>query len=151
MTSRYEIQIVNSQTLLPIDEAEIRQVVAATLQAEQITSAELVIALVDDPAIHVVNREHLQHDYPTDVISFLYDQPLGPGSLDGELVVSVETAAREATTYGWQTSDELTLYLVHGLLHLCGYDDLTEPEQQVMRERERSVLKIWNLSPHYKD
>lgn len=158
----YEIHLSNDQLLLQISEQTVASVVRETLQNQCVVEAEIVVALVDDRSIHAVNREHLQHDYPTDVISFLYDSDLvqpvpaeqaslrGAGQrLDGELVVSAETAIREASVYGWNPLDELRLYLVHGLLHLCGYDDLSETEQSIMREQERNVLKKWGLSPHY--
>lgn len=158
----YEIQLSNNQQRLPIHDASIKEMVHAVLQAEEVADAEIGIAFVDDAAIHVINRKHLQHDYPTDVISFLYEStppPMkhpradalrGAGfALEGEVVISTETAIREACEYGWASESELQLYLVHGLLHLCGYDDLTELEQQLMRARERAILQIWNLSPHY--
>ncbi len=158
----YEIHLTNNQQLLPIDQSVISEVVTGTLKAEAVAGAEIVVALVDDEAIHSVNREHLQHDFPTDVISFLYDsndkdEPTPPNNIqrgaglwiDGELIISTETAIREARNYEWNPLDELRLYLVHGLLHLCGYDDQSDSEQAMMRSREREVLKQWNLSPHY--
>ncbi len=51
-------------------------------------------------------------------------------------------AVRSAPRFDWSPAEELTLYLVHGLLHLCGYDDLTEPERRLMRRRERTILKL---------
>lgn len=157
----YQIHAANQQTAIDVAEDWVRDVAAAVLRAETVAAAELTIAFVDDAVIHQVNRDHLGHDYPTDVISFLYDCPpvnapaetdglRGRGkTLDGELVVSAETARREALEYGWRPIDELTLYLVHGLLHLCGYDDQSETERALMRERERAILKIWDLMPHY--
>lgn len=158
----YEIHLTNNQQLLPIDQSVITEVVTGTLKTEAVASAEIVIALVDDETIHTVNREHLQHDFPTDVISFLYDSnnqnerttpedtPRGAGLwIDGELVISTETAIREARNYEWNPIDELRLYLVHGLLHLCGYDDQSDSARRIMRSRERDVLALWNLSPHY--
>ena len=67
--------------------------------------------------------------------------------LDGELIVSTETAMREAAAHGWSPHDEVLLYIVHGLLHLCGYDDLTDEARSVMRVREREVLAGWQLVP----
>jgi probable rRNA maturation factor len=67
--------------------------------------------------------------------------------LEGELVVSTETAVREAAVHGWTPADELLLYVVHGLLHLCGYDDLSDAARPIMRDRERQLLSIWNLIP----
>ncbi len=69
--------------------------------------------------------------------------------IEGEVIVSAEMALEMAAQYHWQGSDELCLYLVHGLLHLCGYDDLSPEEQIVMRRRERDILQFWNLTPHY--
>ncbi|MEK6260780.1 MAG: rRNA maturation RNase YbeY [Planctomycetota bacterium] len=67
--------------------------------------------------------------------------------LEGELIVSTETALREAAAHGWSPQDEVMLYLVHGLLHLCGYDDLTDEARPAMRVRERDILAGWQLIP----
>ena len=75
--------------------------------------------------------------------STLNPQPL----LEGELIVSTETALREAAAHGWSPHDEVLLYVVHGLLHLCGYDDLTDETRPAMRIREREVLAGWQLVP----
>lgn len=76
--------------------------------------------------------------------------PRGAGkSLGGEIIISVETAVTMAADYGWRPSYEVSLYLVHGLLHLCGYDDLTPLEQQLMRRREVEVLAPWKIVPSY--
>lgn len=67
--------------------------------------------------------------------------------LEGELIISTETALREAASHGWSPQDEVLLYVVHGLLHLCGYDDLTDEARPAMRVREREVLAGWQLVP----
>ncbi len=67
--------------------------------------------------------------------------------LEGEVIVSTETALREAAAHGWSPADEVLLYVVHGLLHLCGYDDLTDEARPLMRAREREVLAGWQLVP----
>jgi probable rRNA maturation factor len=159
----FQVEVADQQDALRLDHDWIERRVQTTLLAEQVHSAEVSIALLDDVAIHALNRDHLGHDYPTDVISFAYDSqscvgdrpafadvPRGKGLiLDGEVLISTQTAIREAKRWGWTPQEELTLYLVHGLLHLCGYDDLSADEQAVMRERERSILKFWDLTPHY--
>src|SRR5262245_51417779 len=131
----YQLSLDNRQSQ-PVNESLLIEQLTIALQSEQVAGADVTIALVDDAELHRVNREFLEHDWPTDVISFSYaenegilavDGPRGAGrSLDGELVVSVETAARCATVHGWSFHAELLLYCVHGLLHLCGYDDLTD-------------------------
>ncbi len=113
------------------------------LQQEQVAAAEISVAIVDDPQIHAINRQFLNHDYPTDVISFLLEcsRVKSPDAvrrgaakaIEGEIVISAETAICNAAKYGISPQDELALYLVHGLLHLCGYDDQTPKEKRLMR------------------
>ena len=155
------LDITDQQSLLAVDHDRLRAAIARVLTAERIASAEISLALVDDAEIQRVNREFLGHDYATDVISFVLNDeasPLDdessnrvavvvPPRLEGELIVSTETALREAAAHGWTPADELLLYVVHGLLHLCGYDDLTDEARPVMRAREREVLAGWQLVP----
>ena len=68
-------------------------------------------------------------------------------NINGELIVSTDTAIREAASHGWSPDAELLLYLIHGLLHLCGYDDLTDEARPVMRSRERELLALWGFCP----
>ena len=194
----YDIDIAVRQTCLVLDEARLRDAVVRVLTAERVHSATISLALVDDAEIQRVNSEFLDHDYPTDVISFRLDEDGSQGSgvrdqesgrglrvegrglrvrgseegtpcllpdlqsstfdpqpspltpqphLDGELIVSTETALREAAAHGWSPQDEVLLYVVHGLLHLCGYDDLTDEARPAMRVREREVLAGWQLVP----
>lgn len=142
------IAIANQQQVLKLSAARLRQVVRKTLEAEEVADAEISIALVDDAAMHELNRRHLAHDYPTDVLSFELSAPAAP-CLEGELIISTETAVRQAEEFGWSPQDEVTLYLVHGLLHLCGYDDHGARQKREMRARERAILQIWGLLPHY--
>jgi probable rRNA maturation factor len=143
------IAIADQQEALPVDRARLRDVIRRTLRSEEIHDADISLALLDDPAIHELNRRHLQHDYPTDVLSFLLSEP-GTKPLEGELLVSTDTATTQAAEFGWSPEDELTLYIVHGLLHLCGYDDHAAADLRRMREREREVLSFWGLTPHYR-
>jgi probable rRNA maturation factor len=155
----YEIEINNEQDQLELPADWLRDIVQQTLAAEQVRSAVISVAVVDNPTIWRLNRRHLQHDYPTDVLSFLLESDpeavpatgiRGAGRMiEGEVIVSAEMALEMAAQYHWQGADELCLYLVHGLLHLCGYDDLSPEEQIVMRRRERDILQFWNLTPHY--
>lgn len=169
----FVIEISDQQSLLLTHPERLREVVQRVLVEEMVTSAEISLALVDDAAIHQVNLDFLGHDFPTDVISFLLDesgesasscdspgqsasagvdgsvsvQRVRPGRLEGELIVSTETAIRESVNHGWSAEDELVLYIVHGLLHLCGYDDLTDEARPLMRVRERQLLAHWQLTP----
>ena len=161
----YQIAIANEQRVLKADRRRLRRVAERTLAVEEVREAEISVALVDNARIHEINRQFLGHDYPTDVISFLLEcdsaflplakggsarEPRGSGkSLSGEIIISAEMAAQTASRYQWNPHDELLLYLVHGLLHLCSYDDLSAAEQRIMRTRETEILALWNLVPHY--
>ena len=165
-TKHFQVDIDDSQIALQVDHQHLKDVVRQTLAAEQCESAIISVALVDNETIHDLNRRYLRHDFETDVLSFLLDSelanlsllpippdaPRGTGKrLDGEIIVSVEMACQTAEKYHWRPEDELTLYVVHGLLHLCGYDDRSEAERRCMRQREHEVLQLWNLIPHYAD
>ena len=163
MSSTYTIEIANEQSEFDIDEDQICGAITYTLEQEAVVAADISVALIDNEHIHELNRRYLSHDYATDVLSFLLEEtvpettraegePRGAGkSIEGELIVSTEMAAQVAQEYRWSPQDELLLYIVHGLLHLCGYDDLSESEKRIMRQREREVLSHWNLTPHYQD
>ncbi|MAG92670.1 MAG: rRNA maturation RNase YbeY [Planctomycetaceae bacterium] len=159
----FEIDICNSCNTDVVSEPFLRDVVRKTLEQEQVADGAFSIALVDNATIHQLNRRHLSHDYETDVLSFLLEEdqskkppesaaPRGAGKrLEGEVVVSVEMAQQTAGRFGWNPRQETILYLVHGLLHLCGYDDQNDDELQLMRSRERAILGLWNYVPHYAD
>jgi probable rRNA maturation factor len=147
-----------------VEGAFLGEVARRTLLEEGVAAADVRVALVDDAAIHELNRRHLSHDSPTDVLSFLLEctsaagrdreggVPRGSGKqIDGDVVVSLETAARRAECFGWSPQNEAALYVVHGLLHLCGYDDGTAAERAAMRARERELLGLWDLEPHYEE
>lgn len=134
-----EVEISDTQGHLPVDPEDLAALVRAVLTAEGRTRASISIAMVDQAAIHAINRSHLGHDWPTDVISFPLSEPDDP-ALAGELVVSAEMAASTAAEIGVDPRDELALYVVHGLLHLCGYDDLTDADATAMRRREGELL-----------
>jgi probable rRNA maturation factor len=134
----FRIEINDQQTALSIDTEAVRHVLSNILAAEGLRSAEISVAVVDDSRIRTLNQRHLGHDRATDVLSFIYD--IADQHVDGELVLSAETAARVAREYGWRGMNEFVLYLVHGTLHLLGYDDETPEDRRLMRERERKHL-----------
>ncbi len=104
----------------------------------QVQDAEISVAIVTDERIHEMNRDYLQHDYPTDVITF----PLSDDEqfLEGEIVVSIDTAIRESAAMEWSSEEELLLYIVHGTLHLVGFDDQSDEDRLEMKSMERKYL-----------
>jgi probable rRNA maturation factor len=127
-----------------VDARALREAAERTLRAYGAADEACIdVAVVDDPTIHQLNRERLDHDWPTDVISFLYaDEPIA-----GELIVSADTAERVAAEYGWDPAAELALYVVHGTLHLLGYDDRTDEERAEMQSEENRILATFGWTP----
>jgi probable rRNA maturation factor len=138
------IAIASPQEIVPIDRRRLREVVRAVLEGEQVEDYEVSLALVDNPTIHQLNRRYLQHDEPTDVLSFPLSEP-GARKLAGELVVGVEVAQAQSAERGHDVQAELALYVIHGLLHLCGYDDHDDKDALDMRQRERHYLSQLGL------
>src|SRR5262249_40249470 len=98
----------------------------------------------DNATIHRLNKQFLQHDEPTDVLSFPLSEP-GSKKLAGELVIGAAVAQAAAAERGHDVQAELCLYVIHGLLHLCGHDDHDEAGARRMRERERHYLQALGL------
>jgi probable rRNA maturation factor len=134
-----QVEVQDAQAHLWVDAELLVGLARRTLEHQSIVAAVISIALVDDSTIHALNRRHLSHDWPTDVITFrLSDRD--ESELSAELVLSAEMATRTARDAGVDPVAELALYLVHGLLHLCGYDDKTPEDALRMRAREAEVM-----------
>lgn len=142
-----EIEVADRQQFVEVPGDRLREAVTQVLREEGVEEAEVSVAVVDDSVIHELNRRYLSHDWPTDVLSFSLGE--GPGEVSGEVIVNAQRAAAVAPHYHWTPGDELLLYVVHGALHLCGYEDQGEEERSRMRSRERAILKRWGLRPEY--
>ncbi|HUG68991.1 MAG TPA: rRNA maturation RNase YbeY [Pirellulaceae bacterium] len=140
-----QVEIANEQSKHVFDADLLRDAVRVVLRGESVDRASVSVAVVDDASIHVLNRKYLQHDYATDVLSFLLSA--ADESLEGEVILSADTAAREAVLYAWTIEEELLLYVIHGTLHLVGYDDASEPERSIMRTKEREYLTALGRQP----
>ena len=139
-----KVSIASPQEAVPIDRAFMRRLVRAVLEGEGVEDAEISLAFVDNPTIHGLNKRYLEHDEPTDVLSF----PLSESDarrLIGELVVGAEVALAQAQARGHDVQAELALYVIHGLLHLCGHDDKTPDRAAAMRKQERRYLAELSL------
>jgi probable rRNA maturation factor len=109
--------------------------------------AQLSILIVDDGVIQEINRDYLNKDRPTNVISFAMQEGEGGGvqpDLLGDVVISAETAARDADEANTTFESELYFLLLHGILHLLGYDHErgTQAEAQRMEAREQEVFSL---------
>src|SRR5438477_4423413 len=116
------VSVAVPQEIVSVDRGRMRQVAKTVLEGEGIADAEVSLAFVDNATIHRLNQRYLQHDEPTDVLSFPLSDS-GAKRLTGELLIGAEVAAAQAASREHDVQAELTLYVIHGLLHLCGYDD----------------------------
>ncbi|MDA8211211.1 MAG: rRNA maturation RNase YbeY [Clostridia bacterium] len=133
------------------------KVIRAAMEQEGVNpAAEVSVVFVDDAYIHRLNREYRGVDRPTDVLSFAmqemvdeepainedfqaeFDEDEGP--LLGDIIISLETAVRQAKEYNHTLEREVAFLAVHGFLHLLGYDHMEEAETRVMRLREEAIL-----------
>lgn len=93
----------------------------------------------DDKAIKGINQSYLSHDYETDIITFPYEYK----PVEAEIYISVETVKSNATRYGVRFDQELLRVIIHGLLHMLGFDDKTEEKQAEMTTAENKFLQIF--------
>lgn len=134
---------------IPTDwEQKINEVAAICLREEQIPQeAEVDLLFVDNEAIREMNREYRDKDSATDVLSFpMYeaDEEIDEEEeiLFGDIVISLERAQEQCQEYGHSLEREVMYLLVHGLLHLAGYDHMEEEEKKEMRAQEEKLLAV---------
>jgi len=108
-------------------------------QKENCRVDKLLYHFVDDDEILKVNRDYLQHDYYTDIITFDYSEGQ---NLSGEMFISLDTVESNAQNLGQDFSEELQRVIVHGLLHLIGYGDKSDKEAAEMRQKEDFCLNL---------
>lgn len=126
---------------------------AARADAEIVEDAELSVVLSDDAAIRVINRDHRGFDKATNVLSFPQDEADADayGPLLGDIVVAFETVAQEARLGGLPLAHHLTHMIVHGFLHLVGYDHMNDAEADEMEELESAILADLGVPDPYAD
>ena len=103
------------------------------------TNSSLSLTLVDDESIRELNRDHRGKDKATDVLSFPMEDTLSPERLLGDIVISVETARRQAADYDAPVQREIERLLIHGVLHLMGHDHERAGERRAMEAEERRL------------
>ena len=151
------IGITNTSRNTTFDVQVVHSAVNATLKAHGAEACEVSVLLTDDADIRQLNRDYRGIDAPTDVLAFAMREGeeghLNPNLL-GDLVISLETAARQATTNdtfrqtGGNLETEAALLAVHGMLHLLGYDHQTPKDATVMFEKQKAIFSL--LEPkHY--
>ena len=144
--------VANRQRRVRVSTRRLRATAMAALSALGRADRDVHVSVVDDPAIRRLNARYLRRRATTDVLAFDLRAP-GPSRLLGEVIVCADTARRQAKRVGVSVALELDLLVVHGLLHLAGWNDHEPREARLMHEREREILagagrrapsRLWN-------
>lgn len=140
-----KIELINQQRIKRVNLKRLHKYLKKILvflspEGGNIPSKELSILLCDNALIKKLNKRYFKNPSVTDVIAFPLTDDLEPDYL-GEVVVSVEEAVRAAERLGCKWQDELRLYLIHGILHLAGYDDRTRLKKARMEKEQERILK----------
>ncbi len=134
------IDLINKQRLVRLNRARLCQLADATLQTVGCAEAAVTLAFVRDAAMRRLNRQYRGHDRATDVLAFPATEaaPLAAGEAPiflGDIVIATDTASRQAAASGLTLERELSELVIHGVLHLCGYDHETDNGEMVRLER----------------
>ena len=119
---------------------KIKKLVEKVISEEDKISGDLNFIITNDTVLKEINFKFLSHDYFTDVISFNYDYQ---NKLAGEIYISIDTVKRNAKNYKVSYSDELLRVIIHGVLHICEYDDKKDEERKEMRRLENLWMKVF--------
>ncbi len=143
----YVVELRTDAAADGVDTSALEQLAARALEAESVPRpSELSIVLTDDAAVRELNRTYRGVDETTDVLSFAQSEgsafalPEGEAPHLGDVIISLDTARRQAAEYGLALQDEVSHLLVHGVLHLLGYDHEQPEDARIMRAREDAIL-----------
>lgn len=135
-----KVAVANLQRTVPVSRPRLRRVACSTLNALGRSDSEAHLTVVSDRAIRRLNARFRGVRRRTDVLAFPLESPGSPALL-GEVIVSAETCRRQARRLGVPLGLEFDLLVVHGLLHLVGYDDRDSREARLMHQRARAILE----------
>ncbi len=133
--------VVEAELPAGLDLDWLRRLARFALEQEGASGAWAVaVALVDDSRLQDLHREFMAVDEPTDVMTFPSDEP---GAGGGDIAVSVERAAEQGPAFGHSAAEETDFLVVHGLLHLCGWDDPTPEDRAAMLTRQAEIIALF--------
>jgi len=118
--------------------SNVKRLIEKVIRSESKIPGDLSFIITSDTNLIEINREFLEHDYFTDVIAF---SESNNEIVNGEVYISIDTVKRNSINYKVSLKDELVRVMIHGTLHLCGYEDDTVKKKDIMREKEETWLK----------
>jgi len=117
---------------------EVRNLIEKVIRKANKVPGDLNFIITNDKIVRKLNIEYLDHDYFTDVIAFDYSENV---VLNGEVYISIDTVKKNAVKYKVSLNSEIIRVIIHGTLHLCGIDDKSSEEKNIMRELEDKWIK----------
>lgn len=138
-----DIRVFNeSDCSPPLSESDFRKAAEAIARKEEKNFRFVEVVYVDEDEIVRINREHLNRDYVTDIITFRYDEEEDDEGIEGTLFCCAPRIAEQAEELDEEPEREFMRIFLHGLLHLVGYDDRTDSRKKVMTDRENYYLDL---------
>ena len=132
-----EITVIDLQKKIPVYPQKIRKLILETLKKEGLKKrGEITVCFTNDALIRKLNARYLRKNKPTDVLAFDITNSKDKRQLSADIVISSDTAIRNARIFKTTPFYELSLYSIHGLLHLLGYDDHSRKNKKIMRGKE---------------
>jgi len=141
---KVEIEIINLHKKYALASALLKSVVKKILRFVKSpgTMSSLDIVFLDDKSIRVLNRRHKGVNRPTDVLSFELRDEKVRGNFTGEVIISIDRAFKNSKIFRTDLKEEIVLYVIHGILHLFGYDDETRAECVKMERKQKEILRF---------
>ena len=138
------IALINesSTTRLPVSFIRVKKWLQLVASTEGYTIGDLIYKVMSDDAVLQVNRNFLDHDFYTDIITFDYTSDK---HLSADIVVSIDRIVDNAHMTGNSIKDEYLRVMVHGVLHLMGYKDKSEPDEVLMRQKENDAIRMFHV------
>jgi probable rRNA maturation factor len=127
------VSLLNEYGKVDIPEKKIKEIIKFVLKEMEKNNSELSLVLCNNDYIHFYNKEYRNKDYPTDVLSFVDGERIGKITYLGDIIISIDKVKSQSEEYGVSFEEEFSRLLVHGILHLLGYDhETSEEDEKVM-------------------
>ena len=141
----FPVEIIDAQDFLKLDMKLIKFICSRIISDAGFREGHLGVVIGDNVIIQELNNRYLVHDCETDVLSFCLER--FKTHLEGDIIISTEEAIRRHTEFGLSAISEAMLYVIHGVLHMVGYDDDTPTNKKLMRQMEAKYLKMIGIDP----
>ena len=139
--SATKVEVVKLHSGVPLSLVALKRIIRFVLRREKVSNAQLTFVLASDHFLRRLNNKFTTRDMATDVLSFDLSGDIKNGALFGDIVVSVDSALKASKSLRIPFKEELTRYLIHGILHLTGYDDTTAFKKKKMWKRQEELIK----------